>query len=297
MGTSDQNSAAEKQAELLRAVSAEPLDAALHLRYAQAAFANNHHFLAFAELKTAAHLGADAESIDPYRRTFRDALPELTAISHNQYFRFRALADAVSAKGDPAGLSILDVGGGQGQLAAFLPDTDYCLAEPGVNGISGIDLPFAEHTFDYVVSCHVLEHIPVPDRDRFLDQLLSASRRGVILLNPFHIEGTHVTERIQLVIDITGADWAREHLECSLPRVEDIQRYADERGLDISIAPNGTLTTSMAFVFVDHFASKSGLRDEWRQINRFFNEHFGPILDSPDYPNSYLIHLSRPSPA
>jgi 2-polyprenyl-3-methyl-5-hydroxy-6-metoxy-1,4-benzoquinol methylase len=59
-----------------------------------------------------------------------------------------------------APIKVLDVGGGHGQLASFLPEASYCLAEPSVNGISGADLPFADRSFDYVVSCHVLEQIP-----------------------------------------------------------------------------------------------------------------------------------------
>ena len=60
-------------------------------------------------------------------------------------------------------------------LASFIPDASYCLVDPSTNGISGVNLPFSNGTFDYVVSCHVLEHIPSGDRNTFLDQLLLKS--------------------------------------------------------------------------------------------------------------------------
>ena len=115
---------------------------------------------------------------------------------------------------------MLDVGGGEGLLAQFLDEAkfEYCLAEPTVNGISGIALPFAPKSFDIVVSCHVLEHIPIDDRVVFLDNLVNQARKAVVFLNPFEVPKTHVTERLKLLISITGADWAKEHLDAVCQR-------------------------------------------------------------------------------
>jgi hypothetical protein len=203
------------------------------------------------------------------------------------------LASEIVSRAGRSDVSVLDVGGGDGGLASFIPEASYCLAEPTVNGISGTNLPFPDHAFDYVVSCHVLEHIPVKERAGFLDQLLRKAKYGVILLNPFHIDGTYVDERLKLVIKLTGAQWAKEHLDCSLPKVHEIEAYANDRGLDVCIKPNGSLTTSMALVFVDYFASKSGLHDKRDEFNRFFNEKFTEIHYSEEYPNAYLVYLGR----
>jgi len=272
----------------------DPLNASLHLQYAIEASNAGSRYLAYAELRTAEYLGADRRETRTLLDAFRRALPDPLTMDHNQYFRFISLSSEILHRAGRTDVSVLDVGGGDGRLAAFIPNASYCLAEPRVNGISGIELPFAADSFDYVVSCHVLEHIPADKRTLFLDQLLSKARRGLILLNPFEVEGTHVEERLRLFVEITGAEWAKEHLDCALPRIDDVKNYAFDRGLEISIKPNGTLTTAAAFVFIDYFAMKSGCYEDWKKVNAFFNEKYTDILDSAQYPNAYLIYLSSP---
>lgn len=271
----------------------DPLKAELHLKYALDASANGQIFLAYAELKTAECLGYHQAQIEKLKLEYRGRVSGLEYMNHNQYFRFATLADEIVSRAGNIPISILDVGGGQGQLAAFLPENfTYCLAEPTVNGISGINLPFPDRTFDFVISCHVLEHIPIKDRNDFLDQLLSKSKKGVILLNPFHVERSHVNERLQLIIDITGAQWAKEHLDCSLPKINDIRHFASQRGLQFSAKPNGTMTTSLSFVFIDYlFGITKGHSEDRKKINAFYNKKYLDILDSENYPTAYLVYI------
>ncbi|WP_198246783.1 class I SAM-dependent methyltransferase [methane-oxidizing endosymbiont of Gigantopelta aegis] len=99
-------------------------------------------------------------------------------------------------------------------------------------------MPFEDKSFDVVVSCHVLEHIPVEDRDVFLEQLCAKAKKSVVLLNPFQVEGVNEVERLQLHIDIIGAWWAKEHLECSLPLVEDVEKFSKQRGYKCEVKPH-----------------------------------------------------------
>jgi len=269
-----------------------PLDPDTHLAYAIEAARCDKPYLAYAELKSAEFLGADPDRVAACKPSILHSIPDVMSMNHNQYFRFASLAAEIKAKAAGTEISVLDVGGGHGELASFIQDARYCLCEPSINGISGNDLPFADRSFDYVVACHVLEHIPIDARESFLDQLLSKSRRGVILLNPFYIQDTCVKERLTLFYEITGEQWAKEHLDCTLPRLESIELYARKNKIYFEIKPNGSLAASTALVFMDYFAGLAHQYSQWSRINVFFNSYFTLIMNSPDYPNAYMIYLT-----
>ncbi|PID57836.1 hypothetical protein CSB45_06340 [candidate division KSB3 bacterium] len=277
----------------LRKILKDPLNPDFHLLYAEELFKKKRLYLAYAEAKTAVSLATEAKNADARVQTYREALPDTITLDHNQYFRLFSLSAEIMHQSKNRSSSVLDVGGGQGELAAFIPEYSYCLAEPAINGISGTALPFPDNAFDYSVSCHVLEHIPVKSRERFLDQLLAKSQKGVILLNPFFIEKTCPDERIRLFLEITGAKWAEEHLDNPLPEIREIQDYAAKRSLELSIKPNGTSSTSAAYVFMSYFAEKAGQLKELQAINAFFNTRYTHILNSHESPNAYLMYLGK----
>lgn len=283
----------EQAREILSRISSAPMDAAAHAEYAAFALRRQQLFLAHSQARNAQWLQPDNGAYGELVRTTEASLPALQTLGHNAYHRLHALASILGELGCGPGSSVLDVGGGHGQLAAFLPASRYFLADPTSNGLGATDLPPALGPFDYVVSCHVLEHIEPAARGAFIDALVSRMRSAVVLLNPFHIEGASEEERLRLVIDLTGAPWAREHLECTLPHLDDVHSYAKARRLHFSIRPVGAFTTAFAYVFVEHFANRAGAADEMSRINTFFNERLCDAETSEQFPTGFAVMLQR----
>jgi hypothetical protein len=215
---------------------------------------------------------------------------DATALNHNLYYRHATLAGHCRNLFPDTDFSLLDVGGGEGWLCYFLPHCRYMLADPSFNGIDWANLPSDPDRFEVVVACHVLEHIPVTEREHFLDKLCSMASKYVLLLNPFALPGTWEKERLELALEITGYDWVQEHLNCTLPQLGWIKDVTAARGYPTTVLPNGSLTTSLALVFLEYFA-KRGKAKEVARINRFLNSRFSDLMTHRQYPNAYLVEI------
>lgn len=216
----------------------------------------------------------------------------LTDFDHNRHYRMVALATYLTKIAGRADFELLDVGGGDGLLALHLPDVGYRLAEPGTNGLRGEQLPFPDQSVDVVCACHVLEHVPPEARFDFLDALKARAREHLVLLNPFRVEGSHYDERLRTVIDITGAEWAKEHLECGLPELSLVEEYAASRGLTLHVEPNGATPTAFLANFVNHYAHLAGRSEELPRIHRYLNSLDSESLTNPQLPAASLVHFS-----
>lgn len=246
--------------QLIGAVASRPLDPSAHLALARGYAAAGRWMAVLGVARTARALGAADEGTAPLlvQACTRLALfdqaqghlargpgadtsgarrlaAELRAAAErgdardgwdfNRVLRWRTLADHVHARCGRGDVRVLDVGGGEGGLAAFLPEAAYVLVEPTVNGLSGTGLPFPGRSFDAVVACHVLEHVPEGARGAFLDQLAARARRALVLLNPFRHEGLEARPRHELVYDASGNLVGEEHDGDGDGLIDDLTTY------------------------------------------------------------------------
>jgi len=172
---------------LIGRIARDPADAAAHADYATLALQHGNGFLAHAQARNAEWLAPTATNSGCVRIAAQ-TLPPLSGLGHNAYHRLQALARILREEGLGPTSTVLDVGGGDGELAAFLSPASYFLADPVANGIAATDLPASIGPFDYVVSCHVLEHVEPAARSAFLDALIERAGDAVVLLNPFHLD-------------------------------------------------------------------------------------------------------------
>lgn len=213
---------------------------------------------------------------------------------YNTRFRLKTLAESIRGLFPGQRPSVLDVGGGRGDLSYYLDDFPYLLAEPDINGLSGLDLPFDDGHFDCVVSSHVYEHIPPAQRPLFLDELARVASASVVMLNPFHIAQNDVVEdSLRLIHDVSQASWAREHLECGMPDVEEVRVWAQRQGFGCRIVPNGNKPLSIAMVFVQLLARQQSDGDLLRELSNLLLRFAPESVDSPVAANAYLIEIDK----
>lgn len=221
----------------------------------------------------------------------------LTDIPHHTYVRLKVLSERIRAlyPGNLSEVRLLDIGGGAGYLACFLPEVRYVLAEPLVNGISALDMPFQSKTFDCVVACHVLEHIEDAAKTAFMDNLSDLARSSVILLNPFmmgepsldNIAATH----LQLGWEITGAPWAKEHIDSGVPSLDFVRDYARAHEYPLKISANQSYAFTVLYVYMEHFAALANKSDEFKKINKAFNAMDPALLTNELFPNDFTCVL------
>lgn len=144
-------------------------------------------------------------------------------------------------------LSVLDVGGGSGEIAHFLVPTEYdcCILDMSCHHLntwkdsrvsyiqgSGTSLPFRDSTFDVVVSVDTLEHISGAQKATFISELKRVARRQVVVHAPAKsTDGVFVADEYDQNLDWWmqrvyhfGDTNTSEHLLSGVPSVEDLQR-------------------------------------------------------------------------
>ncbi len=242
--------------------------------------------------------GRDGDIVPQLRELAARTAPQpLADLDHNRFLRLRTLAAEIRRLHGAETAAVVDVGGGDGALALFLPGDGYLLAEPATNGLTGLALPLPPDSADVVCACHVLEHIPPEGRDAFLDQLTAVSRRYVLLLNPFAAPGVDHAARLRLVLELTGAGWAREHLECGLPALDDVRDYARRRGLGVEVRPHGAVSASVTVTLMRHFANLAGRGADAARMEAYLNGLDEAHLCCPALPSGWLVRLDRRGPA
>ena len=270
-------------------LSQQPLDGKIHFEFAQAAFKLGLNDLAFAELRNAEYLNFDLNKVKSLNNKINRSLRDLTKLDVNQYQRFYILQSHLN-KILQKKESILDIGGGHGILAQYMSGNQYFLVEPSVNGISGLKLPFGDNCFDAVVTCHVLEHIAPDDRNLFIDELVRVASKNVLIFNPFKNSDLDETERLQLILEVTKAPWAEEHLKYGLPKLEEITDYLSTQGLLFTLKEYGDIYASIATVFMSYFAEKID-GHKLLKINQHLNQNYDQMGHSK-YPTNIMIVIA-----
>ena len=139
-------------------------------------------------------------------------------------------------------LKVLDVGGAGTIINQFI-DIDLTILDTLPNNAkldnyiegSALLMPFADNSFDAVISCDVLEHIKKEDRDKFIKESARVSKDFLIIAAPCNLTGVRLAEIAanNFYKEMTERDhiWLLEHLQDELPELNSAIDILNNIGL------------------------------------------------------------------
>lgn len=173
----------------------------------------------------------------------------------DQYSRYRAVAEIVTAIRDDADARILDVGSGElGLLGTFLPDADITYVDPLLSKLENKDdhhiggdiftTVLDDATYDFLVSVDTLEHVPRESRKAFLDRVSNLADKGFVLAFPCSDVGDAIATDAYIAQQYRenfGREysWLDEHLQFQLPSLKETMDYVRSLGWECEVVGHG----------------------------------------------------------
>lgn len=198
----------------------------------------------------------------------------------DQYQRYRVAADLLALLGADKGVRLLEVGGAPGFVEQFLPETQLYVVDrygehEGRYAVAdGARLPFADGSFDVVLTLDTLEHVPAVDRPDFLAECRRVSRDLVVLSAP------HASDQVVLAEDALHAfikarfgetfETLQEHRDRGLPEVDETVAGLSADGWSAAVLPSGFLPRWLLGMVFHHELLASGL-PELPDLHAFYN--------------------------
>jgi SAM-dependent methyltransferase len=233
----------------------------------------------------------------------------LLRLPFDQYGRYRLIREMLDAARPLLAprLRVLDVGGlavtrrGETILPAqlFLPADDVTVLDmpacdlPGYVRGDGRGLSFPDRSFDLVVSCDTLEHVPADDRPAFWGELLRVARHGVILAAPFGEPEVVAAEAllqayIRAELGVTQPQLA-EHSAYGLPQRAITAALLGDLGRAYRAYPAGDVYAWLAMMLAKH-TRVFGDPELHDQLDSFYNRFLaGAERRSPSYRTIWAV--------
>jgi hypothetical protein len=251
--------------------------------------------------------------------TARPAAPDehLLRLPFDQYGRYRMVQEALAAAAAALGrerLTILDVGGyyqeadGTPRLPSqqFLGAHDLTVLDlpacdlPGYVQGDGTAMSFADSSFDMVISCDTLEHIPPELRRRLVGELVRVARYGVLLICPIHEYRVELAEQVLYAYIQSELhakhDQLREHREYGLPVADLVRGWFGEAGCALRDYPSGDLHAWLPMMLAKHYLLRFGAGETVANygLDELYNRDYG--LDERREPSYRRLFAAAKQP-
>ena len=233
----------------------------------------------------------------------------------DHFARYRLAAEVVVATAGREA-RVLDLGGGPGSLQAFLPQarvssTDLVLPSgwheqaPDLVLADGAALPFADDSFDVVVSLDTLEHVRPPSRTAFLREVCRVAGGWGFVVCPYDTPGVadadtalraYVASRF--APDLPTIAILDEHLGYGHPDLAASRAVLAEAG-PVGVVPSGRLDRWFAGMITFFHLLAIGVDEPVEVTQRFLNRNlYEADLAGPSYRHGLLVRTGEgPDPA
>jgi hypothetical protein len=195
--------------------------------------------------------------------------------------------------------TILDVGGYKGKTAEFSPKDNVTVLDvfdikaPNYIKGDGLNLPFENDSFDFVLNFDVLEHIPGDKRHRFIDECNRVAKKAAIFSAPHKTPENEIAEQNlnEFYKSLHGEDhpWLKEHIAYVLPDNVDLQKYTQKKGFYTSMFPSNDTMIWVLLQGTLFLNSKYPMgAPKLVEINGYYNKHF-PYDGGSDEAHTYRL--------
>jgi len=210
---------------------------------------------------------------------------KLLELPFDQYQRYKIVQELINVVRDHRWLRVLDVGGHPGFIWDFLPDDEALVLDivswTKANYVQGqgAALPFANESFDVVLSVDTFEHIPPAQRELVLAEQLRITRDYLLLVAPFADDNVNLAERIvrEFFVKRLGyrSSFLQEHLTYGLADLGESLGYLDANGVQHVEIPNGYLYNWLLMMIVlPLIQTIPDSQHLYHMINRLYNSNF-----------------------
>lgn len=241
---------------------------------------------------------------------------DLLNMPFDQYQRYmicREIIDIIHGEMNLDQIHMLDVGGyfknAKGldvlPITNFFPEYNTIALDivdcklPGYIRGDGAKLPFRDEAVDIVICLDTLEHIPLGQRNEFLENILQVAKKFVILSAPFFSEQVNLAERIlfEFILRTLKAEHQqlKEHIDNKLPTLDAVKTFLDQKGFPYCYFEGGYLNNFLLMMMVKHYVMALPDSTELQSmIDRFYNLNFYESDQrSPGYRKTFVIAKDR----